>query len=561
MPTPSEPEAKVVDVPPAIFRVLCRWLSGRQPETGYVRRAGGKQDLPSSSQASETAPSGQRDWRIAGVLAGGFFLFFLLFNHGKFTTTDEAGAYETTRALYENGDLAVPPVRHSFAGRDGRRYSQYAIGQSVLALPFYGLGRLARATLPDPWIVSLAGPRDQLITDDEYAVFGGDVEIFFVGLYPPLICSLLVALFFRLERRLGASPASAAAASVLVGATSYLAMMSIYFLRHATESVCVLGALYGYACYRDSGSLRALAGGSLLASATVLVRLPGVLAGPGLLLYLALTLRARRAMGADFSWGRTLAAIVLPLLLVLGLHFAVNQAKWGAWLGSPMVLEAFSSRSSTWVGLWGFLLSPGIGLFAYSPLLLLLPWTAAALWRRFPTECAAGAVVCLTYLLFFAGFGQWTGLWSSPGPRYLYLPGLLLMLPLGPWLDGERGRIARVSVVALALVGLAVQLSLLTASWPISVRLAGYADYRPQFAFLFMPDASPILAMARASLAGYVDMWLVKLASGWPGQAGQPVAAASIGSLLVLGVAAAGRRLWRLVRSADSGDNPPGTSA
>ena len=447
----------------------------------------------------------------------------------------------------------MPPVRHSFPGRDGRRYSQYAIGQSVLALPFYGLGSLARATLPEYWIVSLGGPRDQLITDDEYAVFGGDVEIFFVGLYPPLVCALLVGLFFLLERRLGASRASALSASLLAGATTYLAMMSIYLLRHATESLCVLGALYGYARYRDSGSLRAFAGGSLLAASTLLVRLPGVLAGPGLLVYLVLTVRARRAKAADLSWGPTLAAVALPLLLVLSLHFAVNQAKWGHWLGSPMLAEAITSRSSTWVGLWGFLLSPGIGLFAYSPLLLLLPWTTPPLWRRFPAECAAGAVVCLTYLLFFAGFGQWTGLWSSPGPRYLYLPGLLLMLPLGPWLDRERGRLARLSVPALATVGLAAQLALLTASWPIAVQLAGYAEYRPQFAFLFMPDASPILAMAHASLSGYLDVWLVKLARGWPGQDGHPVVAAAIALLLVLGVTAFAAQLRRLLQSADRG--------
>jgi len=125
-------------------------------------------------------------------------LVLLGFHRGHFTSSDEVGVYETTRALAERAALDVPPIPMAFPGRDGRLYSQYAVGQSLLAVPLYELGRLAEATLPWRWKRALQGPARQMLG----RTYRSGVPMFFVGLYAPLAIGLLVGIFVRFEQEL-----------------------------------------------------------------------------------------------------------------------------------------------------------------------------------------------------------------------------------------------------------------------------------------------------------------------------------------------------------------------
>ena len=66
-----------------------------------------------------------------------------LFHRGHFMSTDELGMYFQTKSLAEDFSLAVPTRVHlAFRGRDARSYSQYVVGQALLAAPLYSLGKL-----------------------------------------------------------------------------------------------------------------------------------------------------------------------------------------------------------------------------------------------------------------------------------------------------------------------------------------------------------------------------------------------------------------------------------
>ena len=68
-----------------------------------------------------------------------FLLTTSLFNA---TYTDASRArYETTKALVERGDLSIPDGS-GIKGRDGKDYSWYGIGKSLLAVPFYVAGEI-----------------------------------------------------------------------------------------------------------------------------------------------------------------------------------------------------------------------------------------------------------------------------------------------------------------------------------------------------------------------------------------------------------------------------------
>ena len=486
--------------------------------------------------------------RLCVRLALAMLTSLLIFQHGSFAGTDEVGVFETTRALFEGGSLAVPPGYHTFPGRDGRRYSHFAVGQSVLALPFYALGHGAAQVLPESWRRALAGPPAQL----GLIRFGGSLEIAATSLYAPVATAVLSAIFFLWQRRLGASLRSASMATILLAATTYVGMMSVYFLQHTTEAIAILGGLYLLRRYAEGGELRTLAAASAVASSTLLVRVPALVAAPGLIGYALWALAAqRRQRERPFALGPALAALVLPTLAVVAIHVAVDQRKWGSWLASPMLAQrdAFSNPWS--VGLGGFLLSPGCSVFAYSPLLLLAPWTFAGLWRRHRAECAAALAISLSFLFFCARFDAWTGLWSSPGPRYLFVATPLLLLPFGAWLDANRGRTARNAVIALAVLGLAVQLVLVCVRWPAVIELSHYREFVPPKGFVFVPLLSPIPAAARVLARGWLDPWVWNLAVGWEGWSGMPLAAVLVVLAWAGATAAAVRSALAALRDAE----------
>jgi hypothetical protein len=91
----------------------------------------------------------------------------------------------------------------------------------------------------------------------------------------------------------------------------------------------------------------------------------------------------------------------------------------------------------------------------------------------------------------------------APGPRYSRtIP--LLLLPLGVWLQ-RAGRGARLLLALVCAVGLTIQVALMATSWPELVRRAGYLTMgSPDFpyAFLFVPEASPVLWALRLFVHG-----------------------------------------------------------
>lgn len=521
------------------------------------------------------SPWCSRDWRRGASVALVFLLFYVGFAPARLKNSDDVGLFRVTEALFENGTLAVPAHRHAHRGADGRLYAPYAIGQAVLALPLYALAREARHVLPERWTRALSGPERVIVrgfprqsldrmrgapgySEVDRSVYGGTLEIAFVMLYAPIASALLAMGLFLLLRRLAVSPRNALMTTVLIGVCSYPATMSVYFLRHTSETVTVVFALLWLRDYRETGRTASLALGSAAGSLTFLVRFPGVLAGPALGVYAVHAMLERGRRGAR-PWLPDLAAVSVPLAAAIAIHVSLNHALWGTLLRSPMTEGALESSPSFTHAFAAFLAAPGISVFAYSPLLLLLPWTLRAAAKRWPWECAVFALYAVTQLLFFSSYHYWTGLWSAPGPRYL-LPGCtLLLLSLGAWLDAGPSRAGRDVLLALAGVGAVVQLALLLANWSVvahplmlaeSQAALGSGDptsYEPQFDFLYRPGESPILGSLHAVATGQIDAWLWKLGAGWPGEPAAPGVALALALAWGIGCAVGGRRLWRMM--------------
>lgn len=510
---------------------------------------------PTPRSASPPA-AGRGELRIALWLAAAAVLGLLPLQHGYFRGSDEVGVYETTESLAEYGDLAVERVRHAFRGRDGRFYSHFAPGQSVLALPFYAAGRAAGALLPEEAARVVAGP--SLTSDRGILRYGGTLEIFAVSLYAPVATAALLALFYLLERRLGAPRGAAVAAALALGAGTYVATHAVFFLRHTTVAALALASLLAARRFAEAGGARWLTAASGAACAIPLVRLPDAAAVPGLLAYAAWVAAARVRRDGDRP-AVALGALAAPALAAAAIHAGVNLYKWDTPWVSPMLAQ--SRTLATWPrgeAVAGFLWSPGASVFLHAPLLLLAP----CLWWRFARTERAVALAVLGTLLpvvwLVTSFREWTGLYSAPGPRYLFVLVPPLLLPLGTWL-ARAGRLARSLAAALAAAGLAVQLVLASAPWGLVVHRMDYHADRAK-TFLFDWERAPLAASLGALREGAADLWILRLARGFGEVPGHPGIAALLLGLWALLLAFCAWRLALAARSPERAGrevNPP----
>jgi hypothetical protein len=248
------------------------------------------------------------------------------------------------------------------------------------------------------------------------------------------------------------------------------------------------------------------------------------MAAPALAGYAAAIVRGRAGRDGGAK-GRALLAAGAPALAVLCVHVLVNQWRFGTWLRSPYVDQIVAFTSPLYIGVYGFLFSPGGSIFLYAPLLLLLPWTLPGFWRAQRAECAAVLGLALVFLLACSMNEDWTGLYSAPGPRFLVATVPFLMLPLGAWLDRSASRARRAVVAALATAGLAVQIVSAGAHWGNTIEIMQWARFVPPLSFVYIPDKCPLAGGLHALAQGSVDPFLWKLFVGAPGIEPAPVAA------------------------------------
>jgi hypothetical protein len=247
-----------------------------------------------------------------------------------------------------------------------------------------------------------------------------------------------------------------------------------------------------------------------------------------------------------------LLPVAVPLLAIVGISAAIDYSRWGVPWNVPQLATGSLQTTPLYVSVYAALFSPGMSVFVYSPLLALAPWTFPRLWRRARPEALAFLALALSFLIAFSSFSGWTGLWSSPGPRYQFISVPLFMLPLGLWLDEGRSRTRLAALAALAALGAWVQLALMTVHWGGLTEFMRYREAYPGWVFLFLPEQSPVIGASRLLLDWeYRDNWLLALARGWPGQDPAPGVAAIVFAAWALGFAWAAWALARSLRRAE----------
>ena len=418
---------------------------------------------------------------------------FLLLMSGHIYARDEETLYQMTDGIARHG---VPLVSSEVWGivdsaapsKNGLRPTSYAPGQALLALPWYGLGRIVGA-----------------VGGERYAVY---LTRFCVLAFNAFVTAALVALLFRFAVALGYRLRVGVALAACYGLATFAAIQARTFF---AEPLTALLAFLAFFLLWQSGDGEGsgwrqrtlLAGSGFTIGFALLVKIHAALFLPALALALVLPVfpsiqrvadRAvwRSALLRSIWWGIGFAPPVIALLL------------YNRWLyGGPFTTgygdspNVFTTPLAT--GLHGLLWSGGKGLIWYAPPLAFAIVGAPRFVHRFPRAGVAVLCAALLNILFYARLAYWHGD-GSWGPRYLLIVLPWLMLPALPTLDRllNPGRsatavAARGVAVAIVLAGVLIQSLALAVSFDTPIIATN------DRARHFTPSQSPIVVSYRTA--------------------------------------------------------------
>ena len=353
------------------------------------------------------AASRQLPFAIFLLLAG----LYLLTTGGHTYASDEEQLFRVAEALVTRGSFALEDGPGA-----GPHYSVYGPGQSILATPFYALGRACASLFPP------AG--------------AAYVTRAIVSWFNPFVTAATGALVALAALQLGYGRRAAAATALLYGLATMAWPYSKTFFAEPLAAALSFGAFVTLGVAPRRRAAFALAGLLAVLACTVKIQAGASLPFLGLwALWQAagagtIKLDLRRTLVNGAAWGLGAAG-------GLGLLALYQWACFGNPLQSGYgdARTVFTGSLST--GLYGLLFSPGRGLVWYAPPLLLLPLGLGLLWRHHrAVALLCGALTGATLLfygmtIFWHGSGAW-------GPRFLNMGLPFMALPLVALLEARR---------------------------------------------------------------------------------------------------------------------------
>jgi hypothetical protein len=479
---------------------------------------------------------------------------YMCVSPGRIAFPDDEIVYQTTRSLWERGDLAVEGIAKRTgeltgrptgtfgwaAGRDGRRYGFFGHALSVAALPNYGLGKVLAAHAPDTWRHAVRSDHFWFHSRDR----SGDFTRMAVTWTNAWIGAIAAWLFAEWILALGYSLRTAIVCGLALAFGTAAFPYARTFLSEPLSMVWLLLAALALTRWHaarapDRPSRPAwawLAAGA--AALSLHTHLLNVLALPVLCAWLWWPLRREGRVAAERrAW--------LGAVVIVGLGGATLALSHALRFGSPLETGRYDHYSWFVVpfeGLAAILVAPGRSLWLYSPALLVaLPGVRRFFSRHRDIACVALALVIVRWV-FVACRSDWWGGWSV-GSRYLVPVLPFLLLPLAEVVERARG--ARRVAVHLALATAAVAelwLSLHNiAEWMMKLRLRDGEAYLQRSHW--WPSRSPYVGFSELAPDTLVHGALRLRAHGHPGFSWVML------SVLAVGAVALAVLLRALVRS------------
>lgn len=375
--------------------------------------------------------------RAAQALFACLFGIYLLTSSGHNYAIDEELMFEVTENLVLHGGFAL----NAGSAAEPPQYSQYGPGQSIAALPLYGLGRALARMFPT----------------QTYAFLTRAV----VGWFNPLITAAVAALLYQAVCMLGYRHRVGLTTALLYGLGTMAWPHSKTFFAEPLTALLLFASFVlllrlRHAPAASAPQLWLVAISGLLAGLAPSVKVQTGVALPVLALYALLP-----AVGTPaWSWRRGIVKASVWSAgagLGLGLLALYQFVLFGSVLQTGYGNSVWSDFNAPfWEGFNGQLWSSGRGIIWYAHPVLLLP---AGLWlfrSRDPHVTLLCLLMALSHLLLYAKWVAWDGA-GAWGPRFLNTVLPFMVLPLAAFLETLRGwRTPGRTSLLLAVVLLAV---------------------------------------------------------------------------------------------------------
>jgi Dolichyl-phosphate-mannose-protein mannosyltransferase len=374
------------------------------------------------------SPQAEREIGRRGVILLFCLLavLYALTYRGNIDVIDEAMMIGATASIAERGTAQINSIYPALlpwgapaSDPDSPIYSKYPLGQSLLAVPLYAVGRL----LPISAV--------KMLNDQPFVPLAPFLTAILLNTLATVLTAL--ALFFTVPLW-GFSRRTGALVAVLYSVTTLAWPYAKTFYVEPTTACALAWMVYFAVRYRCDHHLRdgLIAGGCL--GLAILLRTTSVIFVPLLLVYLFP------------QWIAPLPGVAAGVALTLGYNFY----RFGSLFETGY--EPGFGRAP-WEALAGYVISPSRSIFLFNPVLLLaIPgaWWLAARARR---------DVLFILGLIFAQVGIYSAWWAwdggaSLGPRFLVPAIPLGMLLVAPVVERPRWRGA---LVGLAVLGFGVQ--------------------------------------------------------------------------------------------------------
>jgi hypothetical protein len=427
-----------------------------------------------------------------------FACFYFAIGPGNFFAVDEIMQEETAQAVILRHSIDIPVMSDARFGRGRNWYTVKGPGLPMVSLPFVYLGLKLDDAFGSMSGGQLAGPP---IGPLEHPLqWGGRLVISASLIVNALAGGAIVAVLFMVGAQLSPNPRAALLMAIAAGLATLVMSEATHFYQHALDALMVLLAFWFFSVKspRELASSSIFGGASL--GVAILARPDSVPAAVVIWLY-----------GAAVAWKlirdlpdrwprmirRTLLSIAGPLGAVAGSMY-FNYLRFGSVLQfgytedrARFVLDLVQISKAV----AGYLVSPGLSVFAFAPPLILVLAVGRKCYRRWPLETATLTVAAVAHLLMIASNKTWSGDLSY-GPRYM-LESIVLLMPLTlPAFEMAVERApsrAAIAVAAVMLLGFLVQLlgvSVFVGAIEAKRMAAGIVAHNQ---WVFVPSASPIL--------------------------------------------------------------------
>ena len=342
-----------------------------------------------------------------------FFLsIYLLTMQANVQSSDGMSRYFITKALCDHGSLflsqdEIGPYSYLMLEKEGKYFSKYPIGQSLIAMPFYWLGIVL----------------SQMTSVDK--IFATRFTVLILNSLINAIACLIIFLF---GKRMGFTQRTSFLLSFVYGIGSTMWSYSETFFAEPLQNLLVLLVAY-VLFFKENNGKNLLSCGLFMGMATI-TRLESIFAIPSFLLFIFLNQRKE----TKSIYFKRIIIFFIPIGLFLILQLFYNYLRFDSIASYGYEHRKFSYPFLK--GLYRALLSSGKGFFLYNPVLLLSIPALRLFFRKKRKQALLFLLIILSYILFYA---KWGSITFSPawGARHLLILIPFLVLPLGFLIEGK----------------------------------------------------------------------------------------------------------------------------